>query len=306
MATGAPLSLARQQAAADAARGLPPLLVAALRVASTVAPGVHGRRRVGTGDSFWQFRPYATGDSIARIDWRQSAKSDALFIRDQEWEAAQSLWLWRDASPSMDYRSGPGLPSKRERSEVLALALTSLLIRAGERVALLGGLDRPSASRSTLTRLAHRLTDPADAPKAMSADGLPPGVPVPRYGRLLLLADFFTAPDALAARVRGLADQGVRGHLVQVLDPAEVALPFKGRVRFLDSESRDEMLARRVEDIRPAYHARLEAHSAALADLARRLGWGFYRHTTDQPPTVALVALYQSLSGGTGRERGIG
>lgn len=301
MATGAPLSLARQQAAVDAARGLPPLLVAALRVASTVAPGVHGRRRVGTGDSFWQFRPYATGDSIARIDWRQSAKSDALFIRDQEWEAAQSLWLWRDASPSMAYHSSPNLPSKRERAEVLALALTSLLVRAGERVALLGGPDRPSASRTTLTRLAVRLTDAADA-----ADGLPPGVPVPRHGRVLLLADFFTDPAALAGRLRGLADHGVRGHLLQILDPAEVALPFKGRVRFLDSESRDEMLARRVEDIRPAYHARLEAHSAALADLARRLGWGFYRHTTDQPPTVALVALYQSLSGGDGRERGIG
>lgn len=298
MATGAPLPLERQHAAVDAARGLPPLLVAALRVASTVAPGVHGRRRVGTGDSFWQFRPYGAGDSMARIDWRQSGKSDALFIRDQEWEAAQSLWLWRDLSPSMDYRSGTTLPSKRERAEVLALALASLLIRAGERVGLLGGADRPSASRTTLPRLALRLAEEA------LGDGLPPAVPVPRYGRVLLFGDFFTDPEALGARLRGLADRGVQGHLVQVLDPAEVALPFKGRIRFLDSESRDEMLARRVEDIRPAYRARLDAHTAALADLARRLGWGFVRHTTDQAPTVALVTLYQQLSDGGGRERG--
>jgi len=299
MATGAPLSLTRQQAAVEAARGLPPLLVAALRVAATVAPGVHGRRRVGTGDSFWQFRPYATGDSISRIDWRQSGKSDALFIRDQEWEAAQSLWLWRDASPSMLYHSGAALPSKRERAEVLTLALASLLLRAGERVALLGDGIAPSASRSTLPRLAARLTEAQEA-----GDGLPPPQAIPRHGRLVLIGDFFTAPEALETRLRGLADHGVRGHLVQVLDPAEVALPFKGRVRFFDSEGADEMLARRVEDIRPAYQARLSAHSAALADLARRLGWSFARHSTDQTPTMALVALYQQLSDSAGRARG--
>ena len=69
---------------------LPPLLVAAERVASTVAQGVHGRRRVGQGDSFWQFRRFVAGDPTARIDWRQSAKSgrpvlDGWFIRETEW-----------------------------------------------------------------------------------------------------------------------------------------------------------------------------------------------------------------------------
>ncbi|MEM7026364.1 MAG: DUF58 domain-containing protein, partial [Pseudomonadota bacterium] len=59
---------------------LPPLLVAAERVASTVAQGVHGRRRVGVGETFWQFRPYQHGDASARIDWRQSAKAGQLFL----------------------------------------------------------------------------------------------------------------------------------------------------------------------------------------------------------------------------------
>ena len=84
---------------------LPPLLVAAERVAATVAQGVHGRRRVGQGDSFWQFRPYAAGDSAARVDWRQTAKSERTYIRENEWEAAQSVWLWPDRSASMAWRS---------------------------------------------------------------------------------------------------------------------------------------------------------------------------------------------------------
>src|SRR6266852_6611266 len=84
---------------------LPPLLVAAERVATTVAQGVHGRRRVGQGESFWQFRQYEPGDAAQRIDWRESAKSQRLYVRETEWEAGQRVWLWRDASPSMDWSS---------------------------------------------------------------------------------------------------------------------------------------------------------------------------------------------------------
>ena len=123
---------ARREAEGLAAR-LPPLLIAALRVAATVEQGVHGRRRIGTGDAFWQFRQYQPGEPATRIDWRQSAKSDRLFLRETEWAAAQSVWFWRDASASMDWHSAPGLPRKRERAELLTLALASLLLRAGER-----------------------------------------------------------------------------------------------------------------------------------------------------------------------------
>ena len=89
---------------------LPPLLVAAERVASTVAQGVHGRRRVGQGDSFWQFRPYQAGDAPGRIDWRQSAKSARTFVRETEGEAAQTVHVWRDDSAWMDWQSGAAIP----------------------------------------------------------------------------------------------------------------------------------------------------------------------------------------------------
>ena len=81
-------------------------MVQARRVAATVAQGVHGRRRVGQGDSFWQFRPYVSGDPLNRIDWRQSARSgreppEGWLVRQTEWDAAQTVYLWRDGSESM-------------------------------------------------------------------------------------------------------------------------------------------------------------------------------------------------------------
>ena len=123
---------------------LPALMVAADRVAATVIQGVHGRRRVGQGDAFWQYRPYRDGDSASQIDWRQSARSRHLFVRETEWEAAASVWLWRDASPSMQYASLKNIDTKAVRAELLVLALASLLTDASERVAVLGSGARPT------------------------------------------------------------------------------------------------------------------------------------------------------------------
>ena len=35
---------------------------------------------------------------VTGIDWRRSASSDNLFVREREWEAAHTVWLWVDLS----------------------------------------------------------------------------------------------------------------------------------------------------------------------------------------------------------------
>ncbi|MFC7544158.1 DUF58 domain-containing protein [Siccirubricoccus deserti] len=200
---------------------LPPLVVAADRVASTILQGVHGRRRSGQGDAFWQFRPFLPGDQASRVDWRQSAKSDRLFIRETEWEAAQTVALWRDASPSMAWRSTLRAPPKRERAELLLLALASLLLRGGERVRILGGPGRSHAGRAGLEALAQSLT--FDAAPA----GLPAVDPaLPRHARCVLIGDFLEPLPEIQRAVSALAGRPVHGHLLQVLDPAEESCPI--------------------------------------------------------------------------------
>jgi uncharacterized protein (DUF58 family) len=264
---------------------LPSLLIAAERVAATVAQGVHGRRRVGLGEAFWQFRGYEAGDPPQRIDWRKSAKSDRVFVRQTEWEAAQTVYLWRDGSPSMRYRSSPDLPEKRERAELLILALASLLLRGGERVALLGSPGRPVAGSAATERLALALIR---EPDPLS---LPAPAELPRFSQLVLTGDFLSPVEEVAATLRPHAERGLGGHLLRVLDPAEVTLPFAGRVRFAGLEGEGELLLARVESIRDAYVERFRQHEAALADLARALGWTMTTHRTDHPPEPTLLAL---------------
>jgi uncharacterized protein (DUF58 family) len=286
------------QARAERLAGqLPPLLVEAERVAATVAQGVHGRRRVGTGESFWQFRAYQPGDPINRIDWRQTAKTQGTYVREQEWEAAQTLWLWRDAGASMTWTSDRSrLPTKAHRASVLLLAVAALLARAGERVALLDGEAPPSSGRSDLARLAAAL----EAPPALAgpAPGLPPARPLPRHGEVVLFGDFLAPLPEIERSLTGFAARGVRGHLVQILDPAEATLPYHGRVRFAGMEDdAEDVLVPRVDGIRDAYIERLVAQQAGLEAMARAAGWSYAWHRTDRPAQAALLALYGALSG---------
>jgi len=281
------------------AAALPPLLVAAERVASTVAQGVHGRRRVGQGETFWQFRQYQPGDAATRVDWRESAKSQRLYIRETEWEAAQSVWLWRDASASMDYSSaayipGAAWPPKRERAELLLVALASLLVRGGERLTLLGTGVPPMSGRVALTRLVEFLELGANG----SATG--PGMPVfeqlPRAGQLVWIGDFLAPIEEINAAIAQFAGAGLKGHLVQIADPAEEELPFAGRVRFEGVEESDEIVISRVETLRDDYVQRFQRHREALAAMARTVGWTLSFHRTDRSPQLALLALHAALT----------
>ena len=280
-----------RQQAEQLAANLPPLLVAAKRVAATVAQGVHGRRRVGQGETFWQFREYEPGDPPQLIDWRQSAKTDRVFVRELEWEAAQSVWIWRDVSASMAWRSATSLPEKRNRADLLTLALGVLLLAAGERVALLGSPMRLVSGRTGLTQLVNMV----ERERESEAD-LPKVLPLPRNAQLVLIGDLLAPLDEINRVVRDYAARGVKGHLLQILDPAEEQLPYHGRVRFAGLEGDDDWLLPRVDSVRADYQARLNAHCEGLAAIARVAGWSYARHRTDNPPQTALLALHATLS----------
>ena len=69
---------------------VPRLILEARRVASTVIHGLHGRRRAGSGENFWQYRRFVNGEPSHNVDWRRSARDDHLYVREREWEASHS------------------------------------------------------------------------------------------------------------------------------------------------------------------------------------------------------------------------
>ena len=273
---------------------LPPLLAEAEMLAATVAMGVHGRRRAGTGENFWQYRQAIPGDARSQVDWRRSGRSDVHYIREMEWEAAQTVSLWVDDAQSMDYRAETSPRTKAERAALLALALSVLLIKAGERVALMGGTaSQPRGGRAQLNRVAMELGGAAreDRPDY----GAPPPDRMVRGGRAVFFSDFLGDTDELMPALAHAANQGVRGAIVQVLDESEEAFPFDGRVVFESMAGATEFETQRARALKDSYVERLELRRGRLHDLARRLGWRVLFHRTSQSPRQALLWLYMAI-----------
>lgn len=273
-----------------AAAGLPGLLMAAERLAATILLGDHGRKRAGPGDAFWQFRAAQPGDPRRSIDWRQSARGDGHFVRETEWQAAQSLMLWVDDAASMRFASGDR-PSKLRRAQTLALALAVLVTRAGERAGLANLSEPPRGGKAQLIRIADALMEGGDVPDY----GAPKPRVMPMGAQAVFLSDFLGPIEAVTDALTSAADRGVQGVLVQVLDPEEEAFPYDGRTVFESMSGAVRFETLKAGQLRSDYLDRLAKRRAALRDLCRRTGWRYQLHHTDASAEAALLTLYAAL-----------
>jgi uncharacterized protein (DUF58 family) len=274
---------------------LPPLLAAAEHLAASVTLGEHGRRRPGMGDDFWQYRSARGGDALRMIDWRRSARSDQAFVQEREWQAAQSVVLWVDPAQSMDF-AGANRPPKSDRARLLALALAVLLLRAGEQVGLAGHPQPPRAGKGQMLRLVEALAADLAAPAQDYAAALP--MDFVRHGRAVFISDFLGDLSGLERSLAQAAASGVKGLLLQVLDPDEEAFPFDGRTVFVSMGGSLAHETKSAGDLRARYLARLAERKARLAELAQAAGWVCAVHHTGQPATAALLWAYGALQGG--------
>jgi uncharacterized protein (DUF58 family) len=288
-----------EQAAVGAAVGksrklaarIPRLILEARRVASTVIHGLHGRRRAGPGENFWQYRRFVSGEPAQNIDWRRSARDDHLYVREREWEASHTIWIWPDRSPSMDF-AGLSEWTKLDRALVVSFALAEVLVQGGERVGI-PELLRPSANRNIIEKMAESVVHDAS-----ERSSLPPNFSPAPFSEIVLLSDFWS-PIAEFRRVLGqLAANGARGHVVQVVDPAEETFPYSGRVEFIEPEGLGSVTAGRAETWRSDYQSLLATHRAALRAECEQFGWTFTVHRTDRGPTELLFALHGRMGDG--------
>ena len=205
------------------------------------------------------------------------------------------MWLWFNRSKTMAYRSHLASETKAERALTLLLALAILLARGGERIGALGLSNIARSDQFAVPRIANELT--VDGLTDDHSMTLPPDVEVGRFSSIVLFSDFLEPVDQLNDRIGRYASRDARGHLVQILDPAEETFPFAGRMQFRDVLSSERLVIGRAENVANAYRDRMAEHRAALQRMAQRLGWTFQVHHTDAAPTTALLSLFAILSG---------
>jgi len=271
------------------AASLPRLVLEARRIAANVIHGLHGRRRAGAGESFWQYRRFVSGEPAQRVDWLRSARDDHLYVREQEWEAAHTIWIWPDRSPSMAFASKQARDSKLERGLIVAFALAELLVSGGERVGV-PGLMSPTSSSNVIDKMAQAMLHD-DAARA----SLPPSFVPSALAEIVVLSDFWSPMSEIRTMLTGLSASGAHGTLVQIVDPAEEEFPYSGRVEFVEPEGFGVITAGRAERWADDYVARVALHRDQIRDETNKLDWLFSTHTTSRSAAELLLFLHGGM-----------
>lgn len=266
------------------AASLPRLRIGGALASDTAHLGSVGRRRAGTGEDFWQYRRHMPEDGSQRIDWRRSARSDSLFVRETELETARTFLFWTDPHPGFHWTGDAARPAKGHVANIVAIALASLLSREGERVGVLGG-SKPGFGAKTIQRVTEDLQD-IDA-----------GIPTPpkNAASVIIFSDFYDDIDMWRDRLTGLSEVCSRGVLIMVTDPVEETFPFKGRVKLSRPGTSDERLLGRAELLEAAYLEKFEARKTDLQALASQIGWEILFVSSGQPMIEAATALHGLL-----------
>lgn len=252
--------------------------------------GSHGQRKSGSGTDFWQYREYREGDPAHKIDWRKSARSDTAYIRDREWEIAQTIALWLDQSPSMHHVYEAHKLSKYQYAAILAYILSTKFIYAGERLSFLSPTIKSCTSKAGLANIAEILA--MDHSATDNYNGINKSFPI-------LLSDFWGEISTVEEQIRGLTSNNYKGLILQIVAAEELSLPYKGRLKV--QELNDDENSFTINDLNKAktiYDERIKDHCHKVQDLAHKYGCAYMRITTDTALSEATLTIYDMLTHG--------
>ncbi|KEG19275.1 DUF58 domain-containing protein [Bartonella bacilliformis] len=275
---------------------IPYCLLQARLIANTMITGWHSQRKHGNGENFWQFRLYTEGEPITRIDWRRSARGKNTYLREYEWEMAQTVWIWPDQSASMQYCSRFSKSSKGNYAIILSLALATLLARSGEHIAI-PDLMAPTMTSNVAERMALALIHYQDE------NPFPNFSTITRFSQVIIISDFLDHPEMIIQNLGALAAKQVNVHLIEVADPAEESFPYTGRTEFFDPETKEKILLGRAEHLREDYCNLYQARRQELINFCSHQGWTYYVSKTDRPLTEIILQFANRMSGATSHGR---
>lgn len=282
--------------AGQASDPLPALMMQAERVAANIIHGAHGQRKAGAGEKFWQFREYQDSDRPQDIDWRQSAKNDHVFIKQREWQATQKTYLWCAQGKSMTFASTKHLKTKQETAQILTLALALLLIKGEENIGIFGN-QKTGRGHNRIEDIAHALITDAhidhELPDHQSFH-------LPQNAGFIAVGDFLCPLEEIERNFADIATRTKNVAIIQILDPYEIDLEYKGRIQFNGLSTAQNTLINNVSSIRDNYNARMQNHIQSLQNLVHGYGWSYHLHQSNEDLSAALhkISTHINENGG--------
>jgi len=263
--------------------------------------GRHRSRRHGGAGEFADFREYAEGEDLRRLDWKVLARTGRAYTRLYQDETNLNCMLVLDASGSMAF--GRGL-TKLEYVQYLATALSHVIGRQQDQVGLAVASEGlceflpPGGTQTHVTRLQELVEQSAPRPVTDLAGALRALFQrLTRRGVLLLLSDFLVDDlEAVFAQVRLFRHRRWEVVVLHIVHPDEERLPEGAAYRFegLENEGRVDCSPAEVMTL---YQAQFEAHAAALRTLALAAGCDYRRVSTAVPYLQTLGGFLVERAG---------
>ncbi len=272
---------------------LPALMMTAEEISESVIHGMHSQGKSGAGEKFWQFKEYQGTDRPQDIDWRQSAKSDTIFTKQKEWQTSQKTYIWCASGSSMDFKSSNKIYRKQACAQIISMSLALLLRRSDEQIGLFGDL-KTGNSEDKMHKIADILLNKSNI------DNKLPNLndfALPNHASFIGISDFLSDIDKISDNFARILHSTKSAIIIQILDPAEIELPYKGRVSFKPNHDDDGYVINNVASIRGEYKNRMEIHINNVKSLCNELGWHYILHKTDSEITKTLESIWIMIEG---------
>ena len=252
--------------------------------------GLHRSPFFGQSVDFAEHRPYSPGDDPRRVDWKAYARSDRYYVKEFEAETNTNFTVLLDASRSMAF--GEGGVSKFDYASFLSASLAFMTRKQGDRV---GILTFDSEVRDVVPCSARHLelvllTIDRASPRHRGELGPALRDAISRKGKkglVALVSDLYVDPEELRRPLNQLREMGSDVMVFHVLDPAELDLPYTGKLTLEDMET-EEILPMAPEELREEYQRLLTAHVAEVGRVLASVGADHILADTSQPLDQAL------------------
>lgn len=264
------------------------------------AYGARALQKIGMGTEFYEARPLQDDDDPSERNARLSVQYRQPTAVKRQAEVSQHVYMWICRKNRMDYvsdhsrkQAAPAQAfSKAQVAEILLLALAKHLAGNAESVGL---LDMPGVfrGRNAPDRIFQQLEETRnikdDVPAAEKR--------IPRNSTVILFSDFIMDPAVLDECLDRMAGRELSGHLVMVLDPAEITLDgYKGRMEFLDADGEcPSVIVENVGAEKDSIQEIMREHIKSIRAIAEKNNFRLTVQRTDRPLHHALLDIYGIL-----------
>ena len=268
---------------------LPSLLSHSSILLKNIYAGLHSTRFAGKGENFWQFKEYTRGESVVNIDWRKSASSKKILIKQNEKELSKTIYLYFDRSFSMNYKSNGGLYSKFFFSALFTLTLCKLFSNNKEKVYIFNSDNKPINCSANINNFNKSFLSNQDKH----------AFPIINHFKdkslCIFFSDFLFENKELEILLTKFKNKGILGYIIQILDPMEINFKLNSTALLDDLETNETLILDKDKNIENQYNLKIKELEKSLRNIASHSNWNYYKFSTDEDMTKFLINLSKNI-----------